>query len=74
MIVSFAVVIALSYLIAYGAARPAVNYLLGGASRKVRENAALLAGMCLFTGLNYLGQRLFVFNRGDAKEEAKREK
>ena len=25
------------------------------------ENAAMLAGMCLFTGFNYLGQRLFAF-------------
>jgi cellulose synthase/poly-beta-1,6-N-acetylglucosamine synthase-like glycosyltransferase len=25
------------------------------------ENAALLTGTCLFTGINYLGQRLFVF-------------
>ena len=28
---------------------------------KLRENTAMLAGMCIFTGLNFLGQRFFVF-------------
>ena len=27
----------------------------------LRENLAMLVGMCLFTGFNYLGQRLFAF-------------
>jgi len=33
-----------------------------------RENAALFTGMCFFTGLNYLGQRLVVF-KNSAEEE-----
>jgi len=61
MVIAFVMTIAISYLIAYGASKPAMNYLLRESPQKLRENAALFTGMCLFTGLNYLGQRLVVF-------------
>jgi putative flippase GtrA len=61
MVVAFAANIALCYLAAYGIAKPAVTVLLRQASQNMRENIALLTGMCLFTILNYLGQRLIVF-------------
>ena len=61
MIISFAANIVFSYVIAYGAAKPIMEYFLQNTSQKFRENAALLAGMCLFTGINYLGQRFVVF-------------
>jgi hypothetical protein len=44
--------------------------LLQNSPQKIRENAALLTGMCLFTGINYLGQRLVVFKKNPAKEES----
>ncbi len=59
----FAVNVALCYLLAYGAAKPLAIYLLSGQPKHVQENAAMLAGMCLFTGLNYLGQRFFAFKQ-----------
>jgi putative flippase GtrA len=61
MVFSFILTIAISYLAAYGIAKPAMNYLLRGSSQKIRENMALFTGMCLFTGINYMGQRLVVF-------------
>jgi len=61
MIFSFIMTVAISYLIAYGLSKPAMNYLLRDSPQKLRDNAALFTGMCLFTGLNYLGQRLVVF-------------
>jgi len=64
MAVLFAVNILVCYLLAYGAARPTVRFLLRDSPREIRENAALFAGMCLFTGVNYLGQRFVVFRRG----------
>jgi len=68
MIIAFALAIAFSYLLAYGVSKPAMNYLLRNSPQKLRENAALFTGMCLFTGLNYLGQRFVVFrNKGDEK-------
>ena len=64
----FIVNIAVCYAAAYGAARPLVRAVLSGASETLRDNVAMGCGMCLFTALNYLGQRLFVF-RAD-KENA----
>ncbi|MDR1230707.1 MAG: GtrA family protein [Spirochaetaceae bacterium] len=61
MVAAFIANIAVSYLLAYGLAKPAMNYLLRNNTLSVRENAALLTGMCLFTGINYIGQRFFVF-------------
>ena len=66
-ILRFAGNILLCYLIAYGAAKPAVLWALSGAGRRLQENVAMLVGMCLFTGLNYLGQRLFAFRESEAE-------
>jgi putative flippase GtrA len=65
MIIFFALVIAASYIIAYGIAKPAVSFLLQNYDSKIRGNISLLAGMCLFTPLNYLGQRFIVFRRNN---------
>jgi len=66
MVMAFVVNIACCYGIAYGMARPVMRYALQGQSINVQENGALFAGMCLFTCLNYLGQRFVVFrNKGD---------
>jgi len=62
MVFAFILNIAICYAVAYGIAKPAMNYLLSDSPQKLRENAALLTGICLFTGLNYLGQRFIVFN------------
>ena len=60
-ILRFALNIAVCYLLAYGVAKPLVIWALSAATDKVRDNVAMLVGMCLFTGLNYLGQRFFAF-------------
>ena len=60
-VVRFVVNIAVCYVLAYGIAQPAVVWLLSGQPVKVQENVAMLVGMCLFVGFNYLGQRLFAF-------------
>ncbi len=57
----FGVNIVLCYLIAYGVAKPLAAWALSGAGKSVQENGAMLAGMCFFMGLNYLGQRFFTF-------------
>ena len=63
MVIAFIINIAVCYFIAYGVAKSVVNMVLQGSQQTVRENIALLTGMCLFTGLNYLGQRMVVFKR-----------
>lgn len=66
--VKFAVNIAVCYLIAYGAAKPFALMMLDGYSKSVQENTAMLLGMCLFTVLNYTGQKLFVFRSPESKK------
>jgi putative flippase GtrA len=61
MVVAFILNIAVSYFIAYGLAKPLMNYFFFFFLHNIRENVALFAGMCLFTGLNYLGQKFVVF-------------
>ena len=63
IVIMFILNIAVSYLLAYGIAKPMINYFLSDSPQKIRENAALFAGMCLFTGLNYIGQRFVVFKK-----------
>ena len=59
----FALNVAVCYVAAYAVAKPAVLWALSGQSLKVQENVAMLAGMCLYTGLNYFGQRFFAFKK-----------
>ena len=49
------------YVLAYTIAKPLVLCLLVGQSLKMQENIAMAVGMCLYTALNYLGQRFFAF-------------
>ncbi len=60
-VLRFALNIAVCYLLAHGIAVPLMDWLLRSASDTLRGNVTLLTGMCLFTGLNYLGQRFFAF-------------
>jgi putative flippase GtrA len=61
MVITFVATIVVSWFLAYKIARAAIYFLLVNHSLKIRDNAALFAGVCLFTGLNYLGQRFIVF-------------
>ena len=67
-VLRFALNITVCYLIAYRAARPLARWALSGADAALRDNAAMLLGMCLFVVLNYLGQRVLVF-RADEGED-----
>ena len=60
-IIRFILNILVCYGLAYGIAKPLVRLLLSGQSKSIRDNVAMLVGMCFFTGLNYLGQRFFAF-------------
>lgn len=60
----FVLTVLICWLLAYGAAKPLTAQLLDGFPSKFQENAAMLIGMCLYTALNYLGQRFFTFRNG----------
>lgn len=59
----FVLNITVCYLLAYGLAKPMVSFILRGFSEKIQGNMSMLAGMCLFVVLNYLGQRILVFKK-----------
>lgn len=63
--VKFALNIAVCYFLAYGLAQPLVEMVLSGQSETIRNNVAMLAGMCLFVAFNYIGQRFFAFKNKD---------
>jgi len=71
IIVRFTLNIIVCYAIAYGVAKPLVNWILHDFdfSIKIRENIAMFVGMCLFVALNYLGQRFFAFRKKNNHEE-----
>lgn len=68
-VLRFVLNIAVCYLVAYGVAKPLTFAVLGGVNERLRTNAAMLVGMCLFTGLNYFGQRFFAFSQTNPKKE-----
>lgn len=71
-ILLFILNLAICYLIAYFCAKRAVYYFFSDFSEAIRDNIALFAGMCLYTGLNYIGQRLIVFNDKDFEVETQK--
>lgn len=60
-VLKFVLNISLCYLVAYGIAKPAVTWMLQGQQGALRDNLAMVIGMVLFTLLNYIGQRAYVF-------------
>jgi len=66
MIGAYIGTIIISYFVAYKAALFAINALLAHQSRTIRDNVAMLAGLCLFSGMSYLGQRFIVFAKRDS--------
>ena len=59
----FIINIAFCYLLAYGIAKPVMQWILSDFSITVQENVSMLLGMCLFVVFNYLGQRFFTFKQ-----------
>lgn len=64
-VVTFVINISVCYLIAYGMAKPLAYKVLEGYGQSLRDNVAMLIGMCLFVVLNYFGQRFVVFKKGE---------
>lgn len=62
-ILMFVFNIILCYGLAYGIAKPLVNFIVGSVSKTFSDNISMFAGMILFTVLNYFGQKFFVFHR-----------
>lgn len=59
----FTLNILICYLLAYGIARPVMQWILSDYSISIQENVSMALGMCLFIVFNYLGQRFFAFKK-----------
>ena len=59
--VLFVLSVAGCYFLAYGLAKPIMAKLLTGFDISLQENAAMLCGMVIYTGLNFLVQKFLVF-------------
>lgn len=61
--IKFTINVSVCYLIAYSIAKPTMNTILATTllSQSSIEQISMLFGMCLFTALNYIGQRYFTF-------------
>jgi putative flippase GtrA len=63
MVLFFVLTIIVSYFVAYSIARPFIHMLLQNHDQRLRDNISMVMGMCLFTLLNYFGQRFIVFRK-----------
>ena len=63
VVLRFALNITVCWLLAYGAAQPAVAWALSGLplSQQLQGNLTMLIGSGLFVVFNYFGQRFFAF-------------
>ena len=68
-ILFFILNLVICYIIAYLIAKKAVYSLLLNQPEKLRDNISMLVGMCLYTMLNYFGQRLLVFRDKERNNE-----
>ncbi len=68
-VLRFAMTIATCYVIAYLVAQPIVRLIFSSAEETLRDNLAMLTGMCLFSVMNYLGQKFFTFQKRTDPEQ-----
>ena len=68
-VVLFIVTLTVCYFIAYIAAKEIVYFIFLNSTEKTKGNIALFLGMCLYTGLNYIGLRFIVFSEKKNKLE-----
>lgn len=61
----FVLNVAVCYLLAYSIAQPLAGWVLGHTAIPAvwQERLTKLGGMCLFTLMNYFGQRFFAFRK-----------
>ena len=59
----FTINILTCYLLAYGIAKPLMQWILSDFNKTIQENVSMALGMCLFVVFNYLGQRFFAFKK-----------
>lgn len=62
-VLKYAITILFCYGVAYGLAKVAIVSALYYLKTEIQDNIALFLGMCIYTFMNYLGQRFFAFSK-----------
>lgn len=62
-IFTFTLNILICYFLAYGLAKPITSQIFSNFNSSLRDNIAMLIGAILFTVLNYVGQRFWIFKK-----------
>lgn len=62
-VLRFTINIVVCYILAYGIAKPICLYMLSDYDIIIKDNISMIVGMCLFTILNYMGQRFYTFKK-----------
>lgn len=70
-IIYFIVTVGICYIIAYIIAKEFVLFIFSSYSDKIKDNIAMLFGMCIYTGLNYIIQCFFIFKDNSEYENDK---
>ena len=65
----FVITLVICYLISYVVAKKIIYLIFLQCNEKLKGNIALICGMCLYTLLNYIGQRFIVFSDKEVKME-----
>ena len=68
-VIFFILNLVLCSILAYLVAKRFIYYILSFQNESIRDNVSLFVGMCLYTLLNYFGQRLIVFTDKEKKNE-----
>lgn len=63
VVIKFIINIAVCYFVAYGVAQPLTRFFMQTYNDTIKDNVAMVVGMVLYVGLNYLGQRYFAFTK-----------
>ena len=64
-ILFFIALLVVCYLVAYIGAKKAVFFIFENLGEKTKGNIAMCAGIFIYTALNYIGQRFFVFKEDE---------
>lgn len=66
-VIKFISVLVVCYILAYSVAKKVILYIIImcnlNINSKVSEQIAMILGLCIYTVLNYIGQRLIVFSK-----------
>ena len=63
LVAKYIINICCCYLVGYGIAKPLMRWALSGSNKSIQENIAMIIGLIIYIGMNYLNQRFYLFKQ-----------